>query len=271
MVRRTTTYHDVGKGEGDALAFTSRTLASSSVRLGADASRSFRGCTSAVTKASGGISVPGHFLQLVALTGCLAAVASFFGKLACDFGPRAPLQGLSNHLAHLLLPFHSTENVIVLVGSSEGCGSVAFDVKPVGFGALFQTTWRVLRLLSADPCTNSGSSGDRAGASAAAILSFCCLVLLARVYIFGCMLACNALMLQCHVKCLVAAPSAGSSSVAVFAANFLCSVALSWLLLEEQLTFQFVAGAVCMLLGVALLSLSKNQRTTGVLEVQKRQ
>lgn len=273
MARRAVAGHTAGKGEGKAVPFSFASeephsvSCPSSVALG-----SSRKSSSAAAASAGGGFRPRYFLQLVALTGFLAALASVFGKLACDFGPHAPLQRLFNHLLKLLLPPHSIANDrLLFVTGEEGCGFEAFDAKPESFVALLQATWRALLMsIYVLPCVASNSSYGSGGASAATVLSFFGLVLLARGCIFGCMLLCNAFMLQCHVKCLVAAPSAGSCSVAIFAANFLCSVALSWLLLDEQLTFLFVAGAACMLSGVTLLSLQISVPTPVALE-QRRQ
>ncbi|KAL8456002.1 hypothetical protein Emag_000245 [Eimeria magna] len=204
---------------------------------------------------------PRRFIRLVVTTGILAAVASVFGKLAFDFSPRAAVQILSARLAQRLLPADALEYI-----SSSSSSSVVLEANPQGFPALLRNIWKFLLLLtvghssssssSHPPLSSSSSSEDAkpaelplATAAAAAALSFYCLVLLIRGCLFGCMLACNACMLQSHVKCLVAAPSAGSSSVSIFAANFISSVLLSWLLLGEQLTLGFGVGAACMLAG----------------------
>ncbi|OEH75235.1 hypothetical protein cyc_05796 [Cyclospora cayetanensis] len=208
-----------------------------------------------------------HFLHLVALTGFLASVASVLGKLACDFGPGAPLQLLSDSLLHRLVPQQSTSSDRLLLRVGEDCSLEAFETRPGGFPALVTETGRALLLaISFHDCSTSSGNGQgepsgspsQVGACIWGLLCFFSLVLLCRISLFLCMLGCNALMLQFHVKCLVAAPSSCSSSVSIFAANFLCSVVLSWLLLGEQLTLQFLLGAVCMLLGVALLSLTKD-------------
>lgn len=266
MVRRIAHNSRSGTADGDGLAFyCTRQEASSTVFQAADDPGSSGKSTPVTSVSSEERFHAWHFLQLAFLTGFLAAVASVLGKIACDFGPGALLQPLSDHLSYLLLPPASRENGTLLVGSDEWCGFASLDSKPGGFVELLQATWRALLVIYSDRC--SIISGGQAGVPVTALLFFFCLILLVRVCLFGCMLACNAIMLQCHVKCLVASPSAGSSSVAVFAANFMCSVALSWLLLEEHLTFQFLAGAACMLSGVALLSL---QKPSGVTECSRK-
>lgn len=260
MVRRIVADCGVGKQQGKSVAFSrgSSPSAPSGV-IPADAC--VPGSSEAGTSSPlglGRVSGPRHFLQLVILTGTLAAVASVCGKIAFDFGPDALVQRVSDSFLNLLFPPQFIGNDRLFVALDEGCGYFAVHTKPPGFIPLLETIWKaVVLIVHPKTCTISNISDGPVGASATAFLSFCCLVLLVRVCLFGCMLACNALMLQCHVKCLVAAPSAGSSSIAVFAANFLCSVLLSWLLLDEKLTLRFVGGAACMLVGVGLLSYRK--------------
>ncbi|KAL8426159.1 hypothetical protein ACSSS7_008237 [Eimeria intestinalis] len=215
---------------------------------------------------------PRRFIRLVLITGILAAVASLFGKLSLDFNHRSAVQILSNQLANGILPSDALEHNSISNNansnrSSSGrlrIGSVVLEATPEGFSSLLQNIWKALLLLtgglnssssSPPPLSgiNSSRNTDQAAAATAALCLYC-LVLLIRGCLFGCMLACNACMLHSHVKCLVAAPSAGSSSVSIFAANFLCSVFLSWILLKERLTLQFGIGAACMLAGVAVLS-----------------
>lgn len=209
-----------------------------------------------VGAAAGSPFRPLRFLQLVGLTGLLAATASVLGKLACSFSPSDPVPQLSAALLHWLCPTLPVYRDVLLVQGNADCHSTQFNLKPEGFGSLIIQAGRATALLATSGPHCKFAAPEELGGDVflGALACFFCSVLLLRVCLFGSMLACNGLMLNFHVKSLLVAPSAGSSSVAAFASNFLSSVVLSWLILGEHLSCRFFAGAACMLLGVALLS-----------------
>ena len=264
--------HSLWATEGQAAAFASSKPAQSVVSRSSTTSSDRQQSGSSPCSAASAAAVanpaasnsafrPLRFLQLVTFTGFLAAAASVLGKLACSFSPSDPLQQFSASLLRWLCPSLPVDGDVLLVQGDADSGFTQFNLKPDGFGALVVQIGRAAVLLATSGPRCKFIGVDELGGEVflSVVACFFSAVLLLRACLFGCMLACNGFMLNFHVKSLLVAPSAGSSSVAVFASNFLFSVVLSCLLLGEHLSCRVFAGAACMLLGVALLSASKTR------------
>lgn len=211
------------------------------------------------------------FLQFLALAvgaGLCGAVSSLLGKVALDLSPESAAVRLtktvalrsgfsSDAAADLLWGSASTEGGLC-VGQERHLRSLGFEIggdlkdgaeEAAERDALWMLALRTTHSLCVffnkrgepDPCLEALA---RAALLEAAVRG---------AFLVG-MISCGALMLQLHLKSLLASPSAAVASVCSFASNFLSSAALSSLVLGERLTFGFAVGACFMLSGVALLS-----------------